>query len=912
MAAFKRFGFGAGLMDRDLSGRVDVDTYHRGCSVLENFELFQTGAIRRRCGSRFIADLGKMPLTLGAFRWSDGQISLVVVMEHEIRVYSSVSGVLIFKQAYDASGGNVRLMQINDLVIVLNNKRMPCSLKNVGGVFGFEELKWKYAPLEGSWDQDFPLSFSAAGLCYVAETWDSFGKGDGGEPSGGGGTVDVNHVYHSWDFAAYCPNQPEPDPGILNRVEWISPVAAYDSGLQRDIYYWWRHVREWHNTQSTQIWCYFPSIKILKGQMYKISFPGNWAGNILIEQSSNNADWTPKLTIIGSYENEFQASDDIYIRFRLLGYSALNWVERPQIIVFDRIVMPDPASEVKWANYHGWQLHPNEILAVKHKVGEEKSGYWKGLLQDGVSDANLRTASYSVGTKLRGVPRDGIIGYWVCKKAWRANSNALTTNNLNLYPQYFEPGLEFAWTVVGGAYQLESKNLTSYVKSAVQSSVDGTVWQNHFTQVDTTQPSVDIVMTGDNGGEPLLMRAVILEHASGLDISTINKSFIRKNFSMIHYLKIVRINDDGTFNYQLLNHAWMFDVANTWDWDKAAFRQQNGYPVAAAMHAGRLVFAGTEAQPLTLWFSTVDDLFNFRTGTDTADSMTLTVSATQQSNIVWLASSGAALLAGTTNGEIAIRSVKDILSSATAAAEQHSNCGSCPATSVLLTTDAIMFIDRSGVRLRRMSYSLESEFYTARDMTVFASGVLSGGVRGMCWQRAPQPVAWVIPETGEHASKLCGMLYNPDQQISSWFVWDVGAQILAISCTSTGEAIDPLYYIVVRGEKVCLESLDWQERETDSAGGEESGFKATVITTPLDSLDIFGVKGTVSNLHLLMSGVDLSGAEISTGASWSPVPAISGDGWVQMQGISNGQYIRHIGVRIAAGHGKLLAATLGQ
>ena len=89
-------------MDRDLSGRVDVDTYHRGCSVLENFELFQTGAIRRRCGSRFIADLGEMPLTLGAFRWSDGRISLVVVMEHEIRVYSSVSGVLVFKQAYDA------------------------------------------------------------------------------------------------------------------------------------------------------------------------------------------------------------------------------------------------------------------------------------------------------------------------------------------------------------------------------------------------------------------------------------------------------------------------------------------------------------------------------------------------------------------------------------------------------------------------------------------------------------------------------------------------------------------------------------------------------------------------------------------------------------------------------------------
>ncbi len=907
--AFKRFGFGAGLMDRDLMGRVDVDSYHRGCSVLENFEVFQTGAIRRRCGSRFVADLGDVPLALGAFRWSDGQISLLVVMRHEVRVYSSVSGVLIFRQAYDAAEGMVRMLQINDLVIILNNKRMPCTLKNIGGIFSLEEIAWKYAPLEGSWDQDFPLSFSAAGLCYVAERWDSFEKGESSGGSSGGGTVDVNHVYHSWDFATYCPNQPEPASGA-NRVEWIAPKLTYDSGLKRDVYYWYRNVREWGRTESTQIWCYFPSIKILKGQIYKISLPGNWAGNILIEQSSNNANWSAKLTAIGSYEKEFQASDDIYIRFRLLTYSALNWVERPQIIVFDRIVLPDPANEVKWANYRSWKLYPNEIIAVKHKVGEEKSGYWKGLLHDGVSDANLRTTSYSAGTKLRGTPRDGIIGYWTCKKAWTANNNALTTNNLNLYPQHFEPGLGFAWTLVGGAWQLESKNLTSYVKSAVQSSIDGNTWQNHITQIDTTQPSVDITMTGDNGGEPLLMRAVILEHASGLDTGTINKAFVRKNYTMVHYLKIVRINDDGTFNYQLLNHTWMFDVINTWDWDKAAFRHQNGYPSAAAMHAGRLVFAGTEAQPLTLWFSSVDDLFNYRTGTDTADAMTLTVAATQQSNIVWLASSGAALLAGTTTGEIAVRSVKDVLSSATASAEQHSNCGSCPATSVMLTTDAIMFIDRSGIRLRRMSYSLESEFYSARDMTVFASGVLSGGVVGMCWQRAPQPVAWVVPATGINAGKLCGMLYNPDQQISSWFVWDVGAQVMAVACTSTGDAVDPLFYIVERGEKICLETIDWQERGMDGVGGVETSFKATVVTTPLDSVDVFGTKGAVSNLHILMSGVDVEGAELSVGGTWSPCASVTGDGWVKVQGMSNGQYIRQIGIRLATGHGKLLAATL--
>lgn len=106
--------------------------------------------------------------------------------------------------------------------------------------------------------------------------------------------------------------------------------------------------------------------------------------------------------------------------------------------------------------------------------------------------------------------------------------------------------------------------------------------------------------------------------------------------------------------------------------------------------------------------------------------MLLTLVSSQQSELVWAASSGTALLCGTTCGEVAVRSIKaDVLSSSSAVAEQHSNCGSFSTSDVLMTTDAIMFVDRSGKRLRRISYSMDSEFYFARDMTVFSYGVLS-------------------------------------------------------------------------------------------------------------------------------------------------------------------------------------------
>lgn len=130
--------------------------------------------------------------------------------------------------------------------------------------------------------------------------------------------------------------------------------------------------------------------------------------------------------------------------------------------------------------------------------------------------------------------------------------------------------------------------------------------------------------------------------------------------------------------------------------------------------------------------------------------------------------------------EVAVRSIKaDVLSSSSAVAEQHSNCGSFSTSDVLMTTDAIMFVDRSGKRLRRISYSMDSEFYFARDMTVFSYGVLSGGINGMVWQRAPEPVAWVVPESGEYAGKLMGSCIIRIRNLLLGFAGILGGMLLA-------------------------------------------------------------------------------------------------------------------------------------
>lgn len=73
--------------------------------------------------------------------------------------YFSEDGVKLFRCAYDSNGGIVRMRQINDLVIITNSNRLPVKLTNRGGVYDVAEITWDHYPLEGSFNQSFPLSF---------------------------------------------------------------------------------------------------------------------------------------------------------------------------------------------------------------------------------------------------------------------------------------------------------------------------------------------------------------------------------------------------------------------------------------------------------------------------------------------------------------------------------------------------------------------------------------------------------------------------------------------------------------------------------------------------------------------------------------------------------------------------------
>jgi len=908
---FSRFGFGSGLMSRDLAGRIDVDGVSRACVEMKNFELLQSGAVRRRFGSRWMADLSGRPVAMQAFRWSNGMLAVVVVLDAELIVFSE-DGVQLFRCAYDSNGGIIRFRQINDLVIITNNNRLPVKLINRGGVYDVEEITWSHYPLEGSFNQSFPLSFSGVNF-RVADAWDFCERGETGEstPELGEEVVEVDRKTYSFDFKQYVAENQQ-YAGVKGQYQyWI--YANYESAAG---WYHWQLGRSVH-MMTGDYYNYFPSVTVAGGKTYRFEFPGEWKGVIIVEKSvDNGSNWQEKIRLNGTVKSvEETVERDTLVRFKFSRYVNLtNWVEQPVIEVFRRmVVVPSGEGDVKRAEYEGKMFCVGDVLAVRHKITERKTYFNASQHMNGLSAANLKTTSYAAGKKLYS-DISGTRKYWTCVKAWTADSSVSSGSDLDAWPSYFEPGIEFFRSVVSGEFEFGSVNKDNHNLWAVQTSSDGLRWENMITNNDSYTPNTEVILTGNNDGVPLLMRCVILEHDVNLAVGNMGrKYFKRKRFDLINYAEIVSLKDDGTGQVKLLNDPDMFDVRHCWEWDFFAFRKQNGYPVTCVLHAGRLVFGGTSGQPLTLWFSAVDDYFNFRTGDNTADAMLLTLVSSQQSELVWAASSGTALLCGTTCGEVAVRSIKaDVLSSSSAVAEQHSNCGSFSKSEVLMTTDAIMFVDRSGKRLRRISYSMDNEFYFARDMTVFSYGVLSGGINGMVWQRAPEPVAWVVPASGEYAGKLMGMLYNPDQELASWFCWDFGGDVVGLACTATGRAVDELFLAVHRDGEFTLEKMDWVSRDYDCVGKRSIPFMAMLRTTQMDLPEFNGKKAVTPQVSVLMDEVDLTGAKCGCGAgSMQPFSVSTGNGWVNIVAPTDGQYKRALELSIARGHGLILAGAIG-
>jgi hypothetical protein len=170
-------------------------------------------------------------------------------------------------------------------------------------------------------------------------------------------------------------------------------------------------------------------------------------------------------------------------------------------------------------------------------------------------------------------------------------------------------------------------------------------------------------------------------------------------------------------------------VAATINWKYPSWSATYGYPRAIAFHEQRLVFGGSDEQPLTIWGSVTGGAYeNFDIGTAADDDAIIFDLVGRVNTIQWLVSDSSFLVAGTYGGLAFIGSGSDStpLTATNIKARVGSSFGSSTIQGVQVNT-SLLYNHSNTKNLYKATYDDVTLQYIANDLNDYNSDILSEG-----------------------------------------------------------------------------------------------------------------------------------------------------------------------------------------
>ena len=264
------------------------------------------------------------------------------------------------------------------------------------------------------------------------------------------------------------------------------------------------------------------------------------------------------------------------------------------------------------------------------------------------------------------------------------------------------------------------------------------------------------------------------------------------------------------------HNNWTFAAVSFTENSTPTLSSSNNFPSVVSFFEQRLVFANTNNNPQTIFFSKNGDYTNFTTGSNADDALIYTI-ASNQVNAIRFLSATRVLTVGTSGGEYVVTSTNDgPITPTTTLIRKYSNYGSANIEPVQVA-DVTLFAQRGNRKIREFKFvgDVNTGGYSAPDMTILAEHITDGGIKQMAYQQEPDSVVWCVRNDGT----LLGLTYRREEEVVAWHKHVIGGSFsggqavvesIATLPTDTGE--DELYMVVKRtigngGTKKYVEKL---------------------------------------------------------------------------------------------------------
>ena len=197
------------------------------------------------------------------------------------------------------------------------------------------------------------------------------------------------------------------------------------------------------------------------------------------------------------------------------------------------------------------------------------------------------------------------------------------------------------------------------------------------------------------------------------------------------------------------------------------------FPSSVTFFEQRLVFAGSNNDPQTLWFSKTSDYLNFTTGSNDSDAMVYTIASNKVNAIRYL-SAQRSLIAGTIGGEFVVSAsgTTSPLTPTNVQIQKQTSYGSANVDAVQIA-NVTMFLQRAKRKLREMAYAYDFDTYVAPDMTILSEDITKSGITEMVYQQEPDSILWCTRTDGA----LIGLTYQRNEEVVGWHEHQISGKL---------------------------------------------------------------------------------------------------------------------------------------
>jgi hypothetical protein len=206
------------------------------------------------------------------------------------------------------------------------------------------------------------------------------------------------------------------------------------------------------------------------------------------------------------------------------------------------------------------------------------------------------------------------------------------------------------------------------------------------------------------------------------------------------------------------------DTSAKTDWKLGAFSDTTGHPSSVSFFEQRLVFAGTSAEPQTLFFSAAGDYENMTTGTNAGDAMVYTI-ASNQVNAIRYMKAVRTLVVGTTGGEFTVSAdgTNASITPTNITIKKQSSFGTANVDAIP-AGNAILFLQKARRKIRELQYNFDSDGYQAPDLTILNEVATESGINEMSFQQEPSSIIWCVRDDGV----LAALTYQRSENVIAW------------------------------------------------------------------------------------------------------------------------------------------------